>query len=70
MQDSTQYPFICSNGSERGGYMNSPAVPSAYFTAPTSTFTQFAALTNMTGAGHLKVKLNGTVYRIPLLTNA
>lgn len=69
-QESTQYPFIGSNGAERGGFMENPAVSSNHFLAPTATFTNFAALTNMSGAGYLKAKLAGTVYRIPLLTNA
>jgi hypothetical protein len=39
-------------------------------TIPTSTNTQFRALTNMSGAGRFCVRIEGTVYVIPLLTNA
>lgn len=72
-QDSTSYPFICSNGSERGGFMNNPSVNSAFFTAPTASMgiamTGLSAGIGYVPGGHLKVKLNGTVYRIPCFTN-
>lgn len=39
-------------------------------TIPTATNTNFRALTNMSGAGALRVRIAGTVYVIPLVTNA
>ena len=72
-QDSTQYPFIGSNGSERGGFMNNPAIPSAYYTTPTATFTQFAnamsAACGFRPGSKLLNKANGAVYAVPVFLN-
>lgn len=72
-QDSTQYPFIASNGSERGGYMNAPAMPSAYYVAPTANFTAFMQAASIgigfAPGGKLVGKANGTAYAIPVFKN-
>lgn len=72
-QDSTQYPFIGSNGSERGGLMNNPSVNSAFFTTPTANFTA-AMLAGSIGigfapGGKIVNKFNGTQYAIPVYKN-
>ena len=81
-QNSTGYPFIGEVAGERAGILVLPAVDSALFTAPTNLFSQFqtalsvaatsgnSTLLVTTGIGHMKVSFNGTVYRIPVFTNA
>ncbi len=79
-QESTQYPFIGSAGTERGGIMVNPAVNSSYFTAPTETFTHYKSLMSSAtmgatalvsgGIGKMVSKFNGTQYAIPVYTNA
>jgi hypothetical protein len=73
-QDSTQYPFIGSQGSERGGVLNNPAIPSAYYVAPTMNFSSFnlamSAAAGFVPGGKLLNKANGTAYVIPVFKNA
>ena len=75
---STNYPFIGGESSERGGLSELPSVDSALFTAPTETWTRFAAFlatTNHTvlisgGMGYRIDKLGGTAYRTPMFVNS
>ncbi|MEL0117802.1 MAG: hypothetical protein VXB01_02570 [Opitutae bacterium] len=55
---------------ERNGIAVLPDVDSALYNAPTSTLTQFKALTNMSNAGDMTFEINGTQVAIPVLTTA
>ena len=73
--DSTQYPFIGSVGSERGGVIVNPAIPSAYFTAPSMQYSKFAAAMSAAAngfnpGGKIINSANGTQYVVPVFTNA
>ncbi len=73
-QDSTGYIFIGSNGSERGGFHNNPAIPSAYYTAPTMDFSKFNLAMSLAAGfvpgGKLISKANGAAYVVPVFKNS
>jgi hypothetical protein len=72
------YPAIGQVAGEQGGLLVAPSVDSALFTAPTETWTRFAAFlatTNHTvlisgGLGYRIDKLGGTAYRTPMFVNS
>lgn len=75
---STSVPMIGGVNGERGGIDDLPSIDPALFTAPTETWSRFAAFlatTNHTvlisgGLGYRIDKLGGTAYRTPMFVNS